>query len=287
MDTNSDFSFRFAKGSESLTSIVPSAHDPVPERVPFRQPDISRITSAVRHYERTEDMLDEPALALFRQRWQLYRKLVDNNYLFHREAYARLHRLLVEEAVQPFRFLDIACGDASATVEALRGTQVAHYHGIDLSQAALDLASRALEALACPVTLDQRDFVEALRDRPEPAHVAWIGLSLHHLLAPAKLALMREIRRVVGDRGLFLIYENTSPDGEDRDAWLRRWDSQKPSWTALTSEEWDMMTAHVRAADFPEMTSRWHSLGHEAGFGEVREVFVAPTDLFRIYCFKA
>jgi SAM-dependent methyltransferase len=180
------------------------------------------------------------------------------------------------------------CGDARATVDALKGTRVAHYHGIDLSQAALDLASKSLEALACPVTLDHCDFVAALRDRPEPVDVACIGLSLHHLLAPAKLTLMREIRDVVGDRGLFLIYENASPDREDRDAWLLRWERQnQPLWTALTSEEYEAMRAHVRANDFPETTSRWHSLGREAGFTQVRELFVAPTDLFRMYCFQA
>jgi SAM-dependent methyltransferase len=223
--------------------------------------------------------------AFFEQQWQLYRKVVDNNYLFHREAYARLHRILIDEALQSFRFLDIACGDARATVKALGGTRVAHYHGMDLCQPALDLASEALEELACPVTLEQCDFVEALRDRPEPADVAWIGLSLHHLLTPAKLDLMRAIRGVVGDRGFLLIYENTSPDGEDRDTWLRRWDRQMSSWSALTPAEWATMTAHVRAADFPETTSQWHSLGREAGFGKVGEVFVAPTDLFRMYCF--
>jgi hypothetical protein len=69
---------------------------------------------------------------------------------------------------------------------------VAHYHGIDLSQAALDLASKALEALACPVTLDHRDFVAALHDRPEPVDVAWIGLSLHHLLSRIARAFAEE-----------------------------------------------------------------------------------------------
>jgi len=236
---------------------------------------------------KTGDMLDEPATALFQQQWQLYRKFVDNNYFYHREVYAHLHRILVEEAVQPFRFLDIACGDARATVETLKGMRVAHYYGIDLSLAALELASKALESLRCPVTLDHRDFVGALRDRPEPVDVAWIGLSLHHLLAPAKLTLMREIRSVVGDRGLFLIYENASPDGEDRDTWLLRWRRQnQPLWTALTPQEYEAMAAHVHAADFPETTSRWHSLGREAGFGRVRELFVAPTDLFRMYCFQ-
>jgi SAM-dependent methyltransferase len=228
------------------------------------------------------------APSFFQEQWQIYRKFVDNNYFYHREVYGQLHRILVDEAVWPFRFLDIACGDARATVDALKGTRVAHYHGIDLSQPALDLASEALEALACPVTLDHRDFVTALRDRPEPVDVAWIGLSLHHLLAPAKLTLMREIRTVVGDRGLFLIYENASRDTEDRDAWLLRWERQnQPLWAALTPEEYEAMRAHVRANDFPETTSRWHSLGHEAGFDRVRELFVSPTDLFRMYCFEA
>jgi hypothetical protein len=44
---------------------------------------------------------------LFQQQWQLYRKFVDNNYFYHREVDGQLHRILVEEAVQPFRFLDI------------------------------------------------------------------------------------------------------------------------------------------------------------------------------------
>jgi hypothetical protein len=140
MDATSNFSFRFAQGSESLTTVDPSAHDPIPERAPLLQPDISRTISVVYHDERTEDLLDQPAL---------------------------------------------------------------------------------------------------------------------------------------------------SPDGEERDTWLRGWDRQKPSWTALTPEEWDTMAAHVHAADFPEMTSRWHSMGHEAGFREVRELFVAPTGLIRMYCFKA
>jgi len=101
--------------------------------------------------------------SFFQEQRQLYYKFVDNNYFYHREVYGQLHRILVDEAVWPFRILDIACGDARSTVDALNGTRVAHYHGIDLSQAALDLASKALEALACPVTLDHRDFVGAAR----------------------------------------------------------------------------------------------------------------------------
>ena len=91
------------------------------------------------------------AAVLFQRQWRVYRKVVDNNYLFHREAYEQLHNLLIAEVANPFSFLDVACGDASATVDALKGTQVAYYHGIDVSHSALDIAEQTLRVLSCPV----------------------------------------------------------------------------------------------------------------------------------------
>ena len=235
----------------------------------------------------TEDVANQPAQAIFQQQWHIYRVLVDENYLFHREAYACLHRFLVEEAAGPFRFLDIACGDATASVAALSDTPVAHYRGIDASPAALALAREAVRALPCPASLELGDFVDVLRERPQPADVAWIGLSLHHLRTPDKLEVMRAVRGIVGEEGAFLIYEDAGPDGEPRQRWLERWDAQQPAWTAYAPHEWEAITSHVHAADFPETASGWRQLGHDAGFSRVRELFVAPSDLLRLYCFQA
>lgn len=222
---------------------------------------------------------------IFHQQWRIYRALVDNNYLFHREASACLRQILMDEAPQPFRFLDLACGDGAEIVEVLRGTPITSYRGVDLSRAALDLAEQHLAALDCPVLLEQRDFVELVTTRPEPVDVVWIGHSLHHFQTSDKLQIMRAIRDVVGDCGLLLVYEASCPDGEVRSDWMRRWDAQQPSWTAYTPAEWDMLTAHVHAADFPETASKWHELGEAAGFATTREVFVAPSNLFRMYRF--
>jgi ubiquinone/menaquinone biosynthesis C-methylase UbiE len=123
---------------------------------------------------------DEEAMRTFRHQWQVYSKVVDNDYLSHQAVSAVLHRELVAEVNRPFRFLDLACGDARLTVAALQGTPVIRYHGIDLSAPALVVARQAVETLACPVQLEQGDFVSAMRERPEPADVVWIGLALHH-----------------------------------------------------------------------------------------------------------
>ena len=226
------------------------------------------------------------AAAIFQREWRLYRKMVDHNYLFHREAYGHLRRILLEDAARPFRFLDLACGDASATVSALEGTEVASYCGVDLSTEALNLAGAALADLGCPVSLREGDFVEALADWSEPVDVIWVGLSLHHLRAPAKLEAMRAARRLLDRRGMLLAYENASPDGEGRAAWLERWDWQEREWSGLAPEEWRRIRAHVRTHDHPETVSRWRELGREAGFGTVQEHFVAPSNLFRLFSFQ-
>jgi SAM-dependent methyltransferase len=221
--------------------------------------------------------------AIFQQEWRIYRKMVEGDYLFHRAAYAALRRVLVEDAPRPFRFLDLACGDASASAEALAGTEIASYRGVDLSEEALKLAHASLDALRCPVSLCKGEFQAELASRRGPVDVVWIGLSLHHLRAPEKLAAMRAARRLMGDDGMLLLYENASPDGESRDGWLERWDKQEPDWTLLAPGEWRRMRAHVGTHDFPETVSTWRELARGAGFATVSEVFVAPTDLFRLF----
>ena len=224
---------------------------------------------------------------VFRQDWDNYRRIVRNNYLFHREAYATLRKVLEEEVQGPFRFLDIACGDASATVPALAGTAVTHYRGIDLSEPGLALAAKRLRKLNCPYELEAGDFTGALRRRDLAADVAWIGLSLHHLHRPAKRLLMRRARRVVGETGRLLVYENASPGPESRAAWLRRWDADRPRWRAFGDDEWESMSRHVHARDYPEPHETWLALGSDAGFRRARCLYASPNELFRLYCFEA
>src|SRR5262249_20920049 len=168
----------------------------------------------------TSPVMDEEAMQAFRHQWQIYSKVVDNDYLSHQAVQAILHRELVTDVNRPFRFLDLACGDARLTVAALQATRVIHYHGIDLSAPALDMARQTVETLACQVELEEADFVSAMRARPEPADVVWIGLALHHLQTSDKGVLMREVRATVGDAGRFLIYEPVCHEEESRPAYL-------------------------------------------------------------------
>jgi hypothetical protein len=100
--------------------------------------------------------------------------------------------------------VDIACGTATASAKALKGTRIGRYIGIDIS------------------------LVEAIRAWDEPADVLWIGQSLHHLRFREKQDFMLRVREVLPSDGLFLIWEATCFDGEDRWDWIEKVPANAP-----------------------------------------------------------
>lgn len=226
-------------------------------------------------------VLDAAAMEQFHKQWGTYQKLVDADVLSHR-AVSRILREALLALARPFSFLDIACGDASLTKAALTGVPVSHYHGIDLSAPAIELAAANLQGMPFETDLDHEDFVVALEDRSEPADVAWCGLSMHHLETPQKLELLKAIHNSTAD--FLMIYEPTRRDGEDRQAFIDRFLAiQKPRWSMLSAEEWDQIAHHIATCDLPETASGWLELGRDASFSRAQNLFTDPTDTLRVF----
>ncbi|HYQ72351.1 MAG TPA: class I SAM-dependent methyltransferase [Gammaproteobacteria bacterium] len=231
---------------------------------------------------------DAAALNQFQRQWATYGKLVSENSLSHHEVTCILNDTLANKFTSSFNFLDIACGDASIMPRALRDVPVRHYHGIDLSRPALELAAANLDALPCEVDLDHRDFYEALTRRTEHADAAWCSLSIHHLETDDKRDVLRAIRDALGSAGIFLLYEPTCVDGEDRAGFLSRFrQTNRPLWNYLNDEEWVHIWDHVSTCDFPESAAVWLEIGRAAGFSSGRQVFTDPTDFYRLFLFDA
>jgi SAM-dependent methyltransferase len=233
-------------------------------------------------------VVDAAALNQFQQQWATYGKLVSENSLSHREVTGMLHAILTDAFTAPFNFLDIACGDARIMPEALRDVPVRHYHGIDLSQPALELAAANLDELPCEVDLDHRDFFEALTRRSEHADAAWCSLSIHHLETDNKLDVLKATRDALGAGGVFLLYEPTRNDDEDRSGYLERFQQTNHQlWHYLSEPEWGQIWDHVSTCDFPESAADWLEIGRAAGFGSGRRIFSDPTDLYHLFRFDA
>ena len=223
---------------------------------------------------------------LFAKQLSAYRKVVALNYMAHKEVYEVLREVVAAEARDGFVFVDLGCGTATASVAALKDTAIGRYVGIDTSEPSLAVAREAVKELCCPAELRCQDFVAAIEAWSEPLDVVWIGQSLHHLQTPGKQAFMHRVRELLPARGLFLIWEPTCLEGEDRNGWFERFGRLRPVWSGISDADFAAFDTHNRASDYAETASTWLSLGRNAGFRRAEELLTVPNKLARLYRFS-
>lgn len=229
----------------------------------------------------------EKVTEIFRRHWDVYRKVIEHDYMSHKAAYGRLHEILNSEIDWPFSFADLACGDAYWTSRSLKDTNVSEYTGIDLSEWALSVAGKELESLPVEHRLITGDFEDFDTLIDIPPDVVWVGLSVHHLEADKKGDFIKKVRETLPEDGVYMIYEPTLTKGETRATYFDRFsDIVRHTWIGLTPEELDIIFEHVKKFDIPEQPSDWIHLGREAGFRTADEVYTDPTGLYSLFKYK-
>lgn len=219
--------------------------------------------------------------------WNLYRRIVEHDYLCHRSAREALASWL-DGLERPFGFLDLGCGDASFGVEVLAGRTVTSYTGIDISPVALDLARGNTRTIRGPVTLIAGDFLTGIGSLPASYDVIYIGLSLHHLSRQEKEFFFGELRRRTAPGGSLLVYDPILSPGEVRDAFMGRWvDHAKWTWKSLTMEELDGAVEHVTTSDFPEEVGTLNRMAVAAGFHPAEILFTDRSDFYSLMEFRS
>lgn len=229
----------------------------------------------------------EEAVAVFKE-WRLYSKVKENNYLYHREVYTQLHNFLLTRMARPFALLDLGCGDAGSMAQALEGTAISRYLGVDLAQAALALAAKNLAGLGCEYQLQEKDYYEVVREGGIKAGVIWLGLTFHHLPRPQKAKFLRAARKILPAGGYLLMFEPTLLEDEDRDRFLERSGQiRRHSWPALTAAELETIGEHINNYDFPEKISTLEEMGREQGFSGLTPLFQDPDKVYALMCLPA
>jgi len=236
--------------------------------------------------EREVEQVEE--VEAYFQEWQLYAKLAANNYLYHREVYSRLHDFLLNRLARPFLLLDLGCGDAGFMVQALEGTAISRYVGVDLAKMALDLAAKNLAGLGCEHLLREKDYYQVVMEGEIEADVIWMGLTFHHLPRPQKAKFLHAARKILPAGGYLLMYEPTLLEDEDREQFLARWwRFCKGSCRALTVAELAKIRDHVNNHDFPEKLSTLEQMGREQGFSGLSPLFQDPDKIYTLMCLQA
>ncbi|HWQ19789.1 MAG TPA: class I SAM-dependent methyltransferase [Methanotrichaceae archaeon] len=227
------------------------------------------------------------AVRTFFDQWNLYQKIMHNDYLYHHKIYKMLHELLSVSSHEPFSVLDLGCGDAFFMSKALSGTPVDRYTGVDISAIALDLARNNMAERPCSKSFVNGDFYALLDGDMDRFDLIWIGLSMHHLSLLQKDHFITRCCQILKPDGCLMAFEPTMRDGEDRDEFCRRWRNVCIcKWNALSDEEKEAISGHVYSSDFPESLTTLRQIGTCHGFRDVKSLFCDPDEIYQLACLQ-
>jgi SAM-dependent methyltransferase len=227
------------------------------------------------------------AVAIFRQTWDVYTKVVEHDYMSHVLLFDGLSKdMLARHGGQkPFSIVDLGCGGADALAATLRRSpelarSIDSYKGVDLSDIALaharanmrggpvqggfpDVRSSAppdgaLPSSSCAAEFVEADMVSFAESLPaQSADVVLAAFALHHLTPEQKEAVVKAAARALVPGGTLYYLDVWMRDDatETRDSYLQRYKSLMSGWDSLTERESSFIWDHVSAFDFPARES--------------------------------
>jgi len=198
--------------------------------------------------------------------WDTYAKIVEKNYMSHRELSEDIVRLLSSRfGDKAVTLLDIGCGDCLTISDLCSAIRLSSYTGVDLSDAALDLARSRLAAHSFKTILISADMLSAFKNL-DRFDVIYSSFAIHHLPAEQKYELFKLIHAHMKPDGIFVFVDAVRREGEDLGKYLERYcNTIQTKWIELSQEEKQSACDHIVHNDLVETTSKLLSLAQRAG----------------------
>lgn len=223
----------------------------------------------------------------FFDQWDIYQKVIQNNYMFHKQIYQVMRELFLDHFQQKqFSLLDLGCGDSSLITNIIKDVPISYYHGVDISEIALDAAQKNLGSSLFDIVLSHGDYFEVIEQLKTKFDVIISGYSLHHLSLLQKDIFFGNYHNVLKKGGIFLVYDIIKKDEENREQYLERyWNNLKINRKEIfTIEELENTKKHIFERDFPENIETLVNLANKHGFKQTNILYRDPLLFVGLIC---
>lgn len=224
--------------------------------------------------------------AFFSDTWRTYQKILQHNHMHHRELYDLVRQEFVN-APAGLEILDLGCGDASYTAQALSGIPFSHYVGVDLSTVALALAAENFAQFPSRTEFVTANFVDYIQACQDQFDLVLMSFSLHHLTYGDKDQFLGQLKRILRPGGVFLMIDVFREVGESLPDYYERYIGQahRNEWQ-LNPEEFAAMSEHITTSDLPDSSEAIISLGQSHGFKQIDCLFLHPETTIGLVKFQ-
>lgn len=223
----------------------------------------------------------------FDQEWDLYKKVIELNYMAHREILVVLRKFFSLVSLRKFSVLELGCVDASLLTNVLLGTKIETYYGVDISQSALINAEENMRSQHYKKCFIKGDLLEEVGKFNEKFDVIVAGYSFHHLNRTEKGQFFRKCRATLKSGGKLIVYDEVCQPGENRNGFINRFSRISiKEWNMLSNEELLRIYDHVEKNDYPETFEFYMQLAKENGFEGSEILFHDKYNLYGVFSFS-
>lgn len=202
-------------------------------------------------------MSTDQSVYLFNKSWDIYKKVIDANYMHHQLFHSKIGEAIAEKSINgSIRFLDLGCGDASQLVNLFDDERIEMYTGFDLSETALLIAKDNLSFLGDRVNLANGRMEELIQHERLQYDIIHSSFAIHHLEDQEKAELIKKISEVLLPGGSFIFVDVCRKEGSDRASYINAYcQTMDQNWTKLNSDEKCSIREHLTNHDHPSMAS--------------------------------
>ena len=190
---------------------------------------------------------------IFTSNWNIYRKIVQHNYMHHLESGRQLTSALAGvNNKNGIAVLDIGCGDASQVAGYANQINLHVYKGYDLSGPALELAAENLKLLPARIELVEGDMQSLLASETGNFDVIFSSFAIHHLQDPGKKELFQHCYQRLNHGGIMIYNDIFRSHAQSREDYLAEYTSNiDKKWHAVNEAEKQLIYDHITNYDYP------------------------------------
>jgi 2-polyprenyl-3-methyl-5-hydroxy-6-metoxy-1,4-benzoquinol methylase len=213
---------------------------------------------------------------IFIRNWEIYQKIIRENYMKHKELAAHSQVFLNQLSLQqPIKLLDIGCGDAHQISKQLKDLNLSSYTGYDLSAQAIQFAKQNVEKLNTKIDFHVGYMEDLIKKDQQRYSVLYSSFAIHHLTNEVKLDFIHNCFNKLDAGGLFILIDIKRLPGQTIEDYKKSYaDWIYAEWHSLTTDEKDAIIDHLNTCDIPVEALTYIEYANSTGFNFIEEVAI-------------
>ena len=211
-------------------------------------------------------MLRDEATSVFKDQWNTYQWVVDNNLMGHHELLTAAKSFIQDRYKNSsVTMADFGCGNSLLIPEMTRSVQLEYYFGIDLADNTLAMSKELLERSNIRSRQFCQDLFLGLPEISLIPNLIYCAFAIHHGNEQKKRQFFSKLHQQATDHCAFILADIMIHPDQGFDDYTQGLEQYFVKH-GVRSDWLPHIMAHIRQYDYPETAENWLDIVRSSGW---------------------